>query len=375
MQYTLPIDIAGNIAEYGGLVSLPKEEILARILTIDPGHNFNKDYLVRMYKKLALESEYGKIIEYCYGNGIRMVAAFNYEVERVKVLVFSSIPEELRDLFEMIGFSVQRTAVHNKLPIYPVIVDELKFYWQMYNCVLSLDKDISQVYFQSSVGEREPIAKEKLKLFIEIIPTINGFNLGPVVESIPNNPNRYWLNYIGIINSLGLRFVPENSYTIPDQLINPHDLEWYDLFERHELLEILNETNRIDSFKRRNRGTLQEKLLQVLLGYDVYSAERKANDTITVAELGKAAHEVYENLRRSFNDGSIQIELDPDSSYKYYNDELQIVEQRHDRPEFLVEINHPIFLQFYKLYIAYNNINYDVADTFFTREYNNQFMQ
>lgn len=375
MQYTLPIDIAGNIAEYGGLVSLPKEEILARILTIEPGHNFKKDYLVRMYKQLALQSEYGKIIEYCDNHDIRMVAAFNYEDEGVKVLVFSSISRELKELFEMVGLSVRKTTVLNRRPIDPIIVDELKFYWQMYNCILSLDKDFSQVYFQGSVGEREPIAEEKLKLFIEIIPTINGFNLGPVVESISNEPNRYWLNYIGIINSLGLRFVPENSYTIPDQLINPHGLEWYGLFERHELLEILNETNRLDSFKRRNRGTLQEKLLQVLSGYDVYSAERKTNDTITLVELGKAAHEVYEKLSRLINDGSVQIELDPNSSYTYYNDELQIAEQRHDRPEFLIQINHPIFLQFYKLYIAYNNINYDVTDTFFTREYNNQFMQ
>ncbi|MNK77847.1 hypothetical protein D3C87_974620 [compost metagenome] len=323
-----------------------------------------------MYKKLALESEYGKIIDYCDKHDIRMVAAFNYEDEGVKVLVFSSIPRELKDLFENLSFSIKNMFVSEHTSLKVSKIDELHFYWQMYNCVLSLNKDISQVMFVSSVGEREPEANERLTFFIEIIPTINGFNLGSIVKFTPNDSTRYWLNYIGIINSLGLRFSVENSYTIPDQLINPHGLEWYDLFERHELLEILNETNRLDSFKRRNRGTLQEKILQVLSGYDVYSAERESQNTVSLNELGKAAHEVYEKLNRLINDGSVQIQSVSQILPGYvYIDQFGNTHSEYEEPNYFISINHSIFEQFYNLYLLYNNINYDVGDTFFSPEY------
>ncbi|MNK80142.1 hypothetical protein D3C87_998430 [compost metagenome] len=356
MQYTLPIDIAGNIAEYGGLVSLPKEEILARILTIDPRHNFKKDYLVRMYKQLALQSEYGKIIEYCYKHNIGLYLRDTLLFQNENIILlnndinyinFSKMTHELENLLSFDGYSVVESTLQTIFN--PYRLRELFFYWNMYNCIRLYNKNISFDFSNEkgsqieSVASRETHPEDQLYYCLEIIPLNNGFRLGSIVMANRAN-NGYYLNCIGIINSLGLRYVPEESYEIPDQLINPHGIEWYDLFERHELLEILNETNRLASFKRRNRGTLQEKLLQILSRYDFYTVYTYEPHNIRVTGFGeKNFDQLYEELSLAFNDGSIEPKVSIESIYS-------------------ISINYPIFDEFYRLYVAYNDVNYNISN-------------
>lgn len=366
MQYTLPIDILGNIAEYGGLVSLPKEEILARILTIDPEHNFKKDYLSGMYKQLALESEYGEIVRYCYKHDIRIGVIENTRVpggQNLKSLRISKLTQELRDMISWDGYRVSGFQVQIMANVTSITkIEELKFYWNLYNCVLSFEN--ANENYIDSIGFRESQSNDQTVYQMEVIPyyinengastilngitasgdvyvnevpRIAGFSFGSLILSSEASEG-FYLNCIGIINSLGLRYVPEESYTIPDQFINPYGLEWYDLFERYQLLEILRNVNALVSFKRKNIGTPQELLLQILNSYDIYIVMQESMGNVVIDEVQDES--LFTELSLAFN---------TDEQKVFMNDNRII-------------LKYPIYKKFQKLYIAYNDVNYGISD-------------
>lgn len=350
MQYTLPIDILGNIAEYGGLISLPKEEILARILTIDPEHNFKKDYLSGMYKQLALESEYGEIVGYCYKHDIRIGVIENIRVpggQNLKSLRISKLTQELKDMISWDGYHVSGFQVQIMANVTSITkIEELKFYWNLYNCVLSFEN--ANENYIDSIGFRESQSNDQTVYQMEVIPyysdenasgsiQIAGFSFGSLILSSEAKEG-YYLNCIGIINSLGLRYVPEESYTIPDQFINPYGLEWYDLFERYQLLDILRNVNALVSFKRKNIGTPQELLLQILNSYDIYIVMQESTGTVVIDEVQDES--LFTELSLAFNTDEQKVFMDSNR----------------------ITLKYPIYKKFQKLYIAYNDINYGISD-------------
>lgn len=334
----IPTDIIGHIADYGCTLPVSKELLISKILNLEPKYDFRKCYLIRLYKSIALGSRYGKIIKYMYENDIEIIRNRRLIVKPSfynKIQFSKNVTAKFKDiLLQEFSFMyiIEDDYIKRNFIYGESLLNEFKFFWKMYNCNYNYRKCDTRNMFLPRMSQHmkygymsleinpekgfwDSFMKKNIKMYGDI-------TVGNVYLTCKIKGDTKYLNYAGIIKSLGIDVINTEIHYISDDILNSKCLEWDQLLDRIDLLDILNECNIRHNFIKRYTNEHSSKLYDIISKYDRYTVDCSYRDRIILT--GNMYDEVKEQFKTELMGGDMIISFNDPGSFwmfmKYHCD-------------------------------------------------------